>query len=176
MNITQTVIRLMKQDDLLALEWDGEYKHFRRLYTEIYQSTSRGKAIMWVAELPGIGIIGQLFVQLTSSRQELADGVEKAYIYGFRIKPDYRGHGLGRQMMEVAENDLARRRFQRVTLNVSRDNPQARRLYEKLGYQVVGMDPGQWSYLDHLGIRREVHEPAWRMEKLIQPEAPWVNV
>jgi ribosomal protein S18 acetylase RimI-like enzyme len=176
MNITQTVIRLMKQDDLLALEWDGEYKHFRRLYTEIYQSASRGKAIMWVAELPSIGIIGQLFVQLTSSRQELADGVEKAYIYGFRIKPDYRGHGLGRRMMEVAENDLAQRRFQRVTLNVSRDNPQARRLYEKLGYQVVGMDPGQWSYLDHLGIRREVHEPAWRMEKLIQPEAPWVNV
>jgi ribosomal protein S18 acetylase RimI-like enzyme len=122
---------------------------------------------MWVAELPGIGIIGQLFVQLTSARQELADGVERAYIYGFRIKPDFRGFGLGRRMMQVAENDLAQRRFQRATLNVARDNPQARRLYETLGYRVVGMDPGQWSYLDHLGIRREVHEPAWRMEKHI---------
>jgi ribosomal protein S18 acetylase RimI-like enzyme len=168
MNVSQILIRTTTQDDLLSLEWDGEYKHFRRLYTEIFQSAYHGKAVMWVAELPGTGIIGQLFVQLTSARQELADGVEKAYIYGFRIKPDFRGHGLGRRMMQVAENDLATRRFRRVTLNVARDNPQARRLYETLGYQVVGMDPGKWSYLDHLGIRREVHEPAWRMEKLIQ--------
>jgi ribosomal protein S18 acetylase RimI-like enzyme len=167
MNVSQIVIRPTTQNDLLALEWDGEYKHFRRLYSEIFQSASRGKAIMWVAELPGTGIIGQLFVQLTSARLELANGAERAYIYGFRIKPDFRGRGLGRRMMQVAEDDLAKRCFRRATLNVARDNPQARRLYESLGYQVVGMDPGQWTYIDHLGIRREVREPAWRMEKQI---------
>ncbi len=159
------VIRTITQNDLLSLEWEGEYRHFRRLYTEIYQSASRGKAVMWVAELPGKGIIGQLFVQLISARHELADGKERAYIYGFRIKPDYRRQGLGRRMMEIAEDDLCQRCFQKVTLNVARDNPLARRLYEGLGYHVVGMDPGKWHYLDHFGNRCEVNEPAWRMEK-----------
>jgi len=50
-------------------------------------------------------------------------------------------------------------------LNVSRDNLDARRLYERLGYRVVAGDPGRWSYLDEHGIRHDVNEPAWRMEK-----------
>jgi ribosomal protein S18 acetylase RimI-like enzyme len=120
---------------------------------------------MWAADLPGIGLIGQLFVQLTSSRTELADGITRAYIYGFRIKPDYRQQGLGRRMLSVAEIDLKERNFKSVTLNVGQDNPHARRLYERLGYQVVSSDPGVWHYIDHQGNRRDVHEPAWRMEK-----------
>jgi ribosomal protein S18 acetylase RimI-like enzyme len=168
MNQALAVIRQVTEDDLLALEWEGEFKHFRRLYADIYQSASTGKAIMWVAELPGVGVVGQLFVQLSSARSELADGSERAYIYGFRVKPDYRGFGLGKQMMEIAEADLANRRFKKVTLNVGRNNHRARRLYEKLGYRVVAAEPGHWSYLDHLGNRQEVHEPAWRMEKRLQ--------
>lgn len=165
MNLAEVIIRPVKHTDLLSLEWEGEYRHFRRLYYEIYQSASRGKAIMWAAELPGIGLIGQLFVQLVSGRTELADGSTRAYIYGFRIKPDYRQQGLGRRMLHVAERDLTERNFQRVTLNVGQDNPHARRLYERLGYRVVGTDPGKWYYIDHQGNRRDVHEPAWRMEK-----------
>ena len=176
MNIYDVKIRAVNKDDLLSLEWDGEYRHFRRLYAEIYQSACSGKAVMWIAELAGSGLVGQLFVQLTSSRSELADGKERAYIYGFRIKPDFRRQGLGRWMMEVAEQDLRKRHFSRVTLNVARDNPDARRLYEYLGYQVVALEPGKWSYIDHQGNRREVHEPAWRMEKNLQTETSSVNV
>lgn len=167
MNLAEVVIRPVKPTDLLHLEWEGEYRHFRRLYNEIYQSAIRGKAIMWVADLPGVGLIGQLFVQLTSGRTELADGSTRAYIYGFRIKPDYRRQGLGRRMLHAAEKDLCERHFQRVTLNVGQDNPQARRLYEQLGYRVVGTDPGKWHYIDHQGNRRDVLEPAWRMEKIL---------
>jgi ribosomal protein S18 acetylase RimI-like enzyme len=167
-NQVVAVIRRVTEDDLLALEWDGEFKHFRRLYADIFQSACDGKAIMWVADLPGIGIVGQLFVQLNSARSELADGFERAYIYGFRIKPDYRRLGLGKQMMETAEADLSRRQFKKITLNVGRNNHVARQLYEKLGYRVVAAEPGRWSYIDHLGNRQEVHEPAWRMEKKIQ--------
>jgi ribosomal protein S18 acetylase RimI-like enzyme len=120
---------------------------------------------MWVAELPGKGVIGQLFVQLNSGRSELADGSSRGYIYGFRVQADYRGHGIGTRMMEAAEADLAERKFRWVTLNVGRDNPGAQRLYEKLAYRVVAAEPGDWSYLDEQGRRHDVHEPAWRMEK-----------
>jgi ribosomal protein S18 acetylase RimI-like enzyme len=164
--LSRVKIRTAVESDLTAMEWDGEYAHFRRLYEEIFRSARRGDALLWVAELlDEQNLIGQLFVQLRSARLELADGVRRAYIYGFRIKPDYRSQGLGTQMLEVAEQDLYQRGYRWVVLNVNRDNPDARRLYEREGYRVTAAEAGCWSYLDQFGKRQEVNEPAWRMEK-----------
>jgi len=159
------LVRQVIQNDLPALEWDGEYRHFRRLYRDIYHSACQGKAVLWVGDLENEGVIGQVFVQLDSARKELADGVSRAYIYGFRVRPKYRSQGVGGHILQTVERDLTGRAFQFVTLNVGRDNPDARRFYERYGYQVVAAEPGRWSYLDDQGNRREVHEPAWRMEK-----------
>ncbi len=169
--LSRIIIRQLVQEDLPALEWGGEFAHFRRLYADIYQSACKGNAVMWIAELnrsaPEIDarLIGQLFVQLSSERRELADGIRRAYIYGFRIQRPYRGFGLGTRMMQIAERDVTQRGFQFITLNVNRENISARRLYERLGYRIVAAEPGKWSYLDENGHRQEVHEPAWRMEK-----------
>ena len=165
--IEQMVIRHPAQADLLALEWNGAYSHFRRLYQEIYQSSLRGEAILWVIELPEAGVIGQLFVQLISSRKELADGEMRAYIYAFRIQSDYRSKGLGAHLLSLVENDLIERGFRIAVLNVARDNEGARLFYQRHGYQVVAAEPGQWFYLDNLGRRCWVDEPAWRMEKFL---------
>jgi len=165
--LSQLVIRLAGEADLPALEWDGEYTHFRRLYADVYYGVVHHDALMWIAELPGQGLIGQLFISLISSRPELADGRLRAYVYGFRVKPAYRSQGIGTVMMQTVERDLYQRGFRRVTLNVGKENNAARRLYERLGYRVVGSEPGRWSYLDDKGRRQDVHEPAWRMEKLL---------
>jgi ribosomal protein S18 acetylase RimI-like enzyme len=161
-------VRQVVQQDLPALEWDGEYLHFRRLYRDIYRSACQGRAVLWVAQLDPVGIVGQVFVQLDSARKELADGVTRAYIYGFRVRPRYRRLGIGGQMLLTAEQDLARRSFKIATLNVGQENVEARRFYERHGYRVVAEEPGRWSYIDHQGKRREVHEPAWRMEKRLE--------
>ncbi|MFM8319673.1 MAG: GNAT family N-acetyltransferase [Chloroflexota bacterium] len=165
---SQAMIRQLRADDLPALEWGGEYRHFRRLYREIYQGACMGRAVMWVAELPPAGVIGQVFVQLDSARKELADGAIRAYIYGFRIQALYRSQGLGGRMLATVEGDLQRRRFYWATLNVARENPDARRFYERHGYQVVADEPGRWYYMDDDNLRHDVHEPAWRMEKRIK--------
>jgi ribosomal protein S18 acetylase RimI-like enzyme len=161
----QIVIRQVRHNDLPALEWDGQYKHFRRLFRHAYQRGREGKAVLWIAELPGEGLIGQIFVQLVTHRSELADGNTRAYIYAFRVRPEHRGEGLGTLLLETVEEDLRMRGFKNVCLNVGRDNINARRLYERLGYSVVASEEGIWSYIDHRGRRRQVHEPAWRMEK-----------
>ena len=59
-------IRLLNKGDLPALEWDGEYIHYRRLFKKIYKSARKGNSILWVIELKDSGLIGQLFVQLAS--------------------------------------------------------------------------------------------------------------
>jgi ribosomal protein S18 acetylase RimI-like enzyme len=145
-------------------------KRFRRLYAEIWERVINGEALIWLAEINGQGLVGQLFVSLDSQRRELADGCARAYVYGFRVQPAYRNYGIGTHLMAAVEADLLERGYRIVTLNVGKDNPGARRLYERLGYRVVAADPGRWSYLDENGIRQEVNEPAWRMEKPLRSE------
>ncbi len=158
-------IRTVVEADLPGLEWEGQYSHFRRIYADAYDRAVKGRSVLWVADLFGRGIIGQAFVQLVCDRPELADGHTRAYFYAFRVRPEFRGQGVGSQMMTVIEDDLRQRGFRWVTLNVARENTRARLLYERRGYRIVAPEPGRWSYPDQHGIWHSVEEPAWRMEK-----------
>lgn len=158
-------IRLVDREDLPALEWNGEYKHFRNLYQDAFRGMQRGDALMWMADLPNFGLVGQVFVSLNSSRPELADGKNRAYVYGFRVRPQYRKMGIGTHLMQVVEKDLYQRGYRLITLNVARVNHGALRLYNRLGYAISAPEPGNWYYFDEKGARHDVHEPAWRMEK-----------
>ncbi len=161
------IIRTMTEADLPELEWDGEFTHFRNLYRGVYDRMVRGSAMAWVAEDPGTGVIGQVFLQMDCDRPELADGWKRAYLYSFRIKPQYRNLGIGSRMLTVLEKYLKGRRFARLTLNVARDNPDAIRLYKRSNFQIVADEPGIWSYRDHQGKLQTVEEPSWRMEKIL---------
>jgi ribosomal protein S18 acetylase RimI-like enzyme len=164
----QVQVRHLRQEDLPGLEWDGEYAHFRRLFADAWQRMEHGLAVHWVAELPGSGIIGQVFIQLTCDRPELADGVHRAYLFSFRIRPAYRNQGLGTLILNIIEDDLRKRKFQAVTLNVAKENKAAQRLYQKHGYLITAHEPGVWSFPDQDGIWHQMVEPAWRMEKKLR--------
>jgi len=166
--MSRVVIRQMVATDLAGLEWDGEYSHFRRVYADAYQRSVSGSAVLWVADLPGEGIIGQVFLQLECDRSELADGRRRAYLYSFRIRPQFRRAGLGTKIMEMVEEFLRHRGFQSVTLNVAKTNVDAQRLYLRRGYHIVAHEPGIWSYPDEKGAWHQVEEPAWRMEKRLK--------
>ena len=163
--VQQVQIRVASRDDLPGLEWGGEYSHFRRIFADAYRLMENGNAVMWVADLNNEGLIGQLFVQMYHQNHSEVFPDRYAYIYGFRVRPEFRGLGIGSLLLQTAEDDLLYRGFLRIALNVARDNESARRLYERFGYEVVAPEPGIWSYLDDKGKRCYVHEPAWRMEK-----------
>jgi ribosomal protein S18 acetylase RimI-like enzyme len=138
------------------------------MFSDAYQNQSKGNSVLWAAELPGAGLVGQAFVQLVSSRLELADGLIRAYIYSVRVRSQYRNLGIGKKIMDTAEEDLRQRSFSYAILNVGKDNPNAQRFYERLGYKVIAEEAGNWSYVDHRGKRRYVNEPAWRMRKKLR--------
>ncbi|MDD5371319.1 MAG: GNAT family N-acetyltransferase [Anaerolineaceae bacterium] len=165
--LEKVMIRPIQEGDLLSLEWEGQYQHFRRVYAEAYQRTRMGKSVLWVADLLGAGVIGQVFIQLICERLELADGTHRAYLYAFRIRPEYRNQGLGSLILERVETDLRERGFQWITLNVARDNLRAQALYDRKGYRLVAPEPGIWSFQDENGQWRTQEEPAWRMEKYL---------
>lgn len=165
--LNHVIIRHLIQADLPQLEWDGEYQHLRKVYGNAYQQRNAGKSVLWVADLPGKGVVGQVFIQLNSVRKDLADGFFCAYLYSFRIKSELRNSGLGTRMLKVVEKDLLKRGFHEITLNVAKTNVAAIRLYQRLGYEISGSEPGEWSFVDHENHIQHVVEPAWKMIKEI---------
>jgi ribosomal protein S18 acetylase RimI-like enzyme len=157
-------IRFATSKDLEALEWDGEYAHFRRLFERAIEEAQHGRRILLLAEIEG-QLVGQLFVQLTTRANFSTEGVSSGYLYAFRVKPPYRNQGVGSQLIHEAESNLADRGFLRTVISVAKRNVAARRLYERAGYAVFTEDAGNWSYIDHEGRLREVREPAFVLEK-----------
>ena len=169
--LDQVEIRSMIESDLPLLEWEGQYMHFRRSFRRAYQGVRRGMSVVWVAEYPIRRLIGQVFVNLYSShRADLADGRSRAYLYSIRVRDEHQSLGLGGRLMDVAEVELAERGYSIATLNVARDNVPGIRFYRRRGYEIVAPEPGRWSYFDHHGVRQQVYEPAWRMEKELAHE------
>lgn len=160
-------IRQAQEEDLRGMEWDGEYAHFRHLYRQHFQNSLSGSTLIWVVENEVGKIVGQVFLMLLSSQSELADGIHRAYLFSFRLKPVYRNQGLGGFMLEFLENYLVGRGFDTLRINVARENSRARHMYERHGYQVVGTEEGRWRYRDQNNQWQAVHEPAWRLMKKI---------
>ena len=159
------IIRPANRSDLPALEWHGVYLKYRRMFASIYRDSRQGRVLMWIVEHKNGELIGQAFVLLNSSEPDSANGQTHAYVFAFRIKPEWRSLGIGSYLMQFIEADLRTRGFTFVTLNVARDNVGALRLYQRLGYRVTGPRPGVWSFVDHRGRTVHVNEPAWHMQK-----------
>ena len=167
-NVPENIrIRPLLEHDLPALEWEGEFKHFRNLFKDLLEKIEKGGAKAWVVENDLGYMIGQVFLQTRSDRLELADGWNRAYLYSFRIRPAYRSFGIGSRMMDILEGYLVEQGYTRVTLNVARDNLAAIRLYHRQGYKIVAEEPGIWSFPDDLGAWQTIEEPSWRMEKIL---------
>ena len=119
------------------------YTHFRLLYKEAYLRSLQNRLVMWVAVTDEDQMLGQLFIQLSSNQPDMADGYFRAYMFGFRVKPEFQCKGVGTLLLLQAEKDLAARQYHRVCLNVIKINERARQLYERHGYKILFFGPGR---------------------------------
>lgn len=65
--------------------------------------------------------------------QETNDAIS---IYGFGIRPDYRGRGYGRQMLEETIREIRPHSQKQITLEVNTNNNNAFGLYRSVGFTV----------------------------------------
>ncbi len=168
---THVLIRMLQEHDLPALEWDGEYRHYRQVFRANYEDMRRGQRLMLVA-VREAEMIGQVFVQLNSAERQYADGCGRAYLYALRVRPAWRGRGIGRNLVTAAEDQLRQRGFTIAVIAVAKTNERAQRLYQRLGYRVFSEDPGIWVFTDADGRQQRVEEPAWLLEKQLAGASP----
>ncbi len=156
-------IRPAEATDLTGLEWFGQYAHYRRLYRDTFHEQQRGQRLMLVADFNGFPV-GQVFLQLQSSRPT-PDNTPRLYLYALRVLDPFQRMGIGTALLDAAERFAVMRRYGWATIAAGKDNPAARRMYERRGYTVCGEEDGDWSYIDQHGRTRYVHEPCWVLEK-----------
>jgi len=160
----KVVFRLAEKEDLPKLEWYGEFTHFRRVFQRAYEDQRAGRRLMLLADVNGWPI-GQIFIQLETYDDFYPDSSKRAYLYSFRVMDAFRSQGIGTALVRESEDILRERDYLSVSIAVAKDNPAARRLYERLGFHVYSEDAGRWHYVDHEGRTRQVVEPVWLMEK-----------
>ena len=75
------------------------------------------------------------FIWVAKTRSEFT-GQPQAFVLDVYVAESYRGQGLGRRLMETAEEWARQQGLRRIALSVATHNAPARGLYETLGYQV----------------------------------------
>ncbi|HQR26776.1 MAG TPA: GNAT family N-acetyltransferase [Nocardioides sp.] len=64
---------------------------------------------------------------------------------GLAVAPGHQGQGLGRRLVEAAQQEARRRGATKLTLRVLAPNARARRLYEAAGFRVEGVLHGEFA-------------------------------
>lgn len=83
------------------------------------------------------------FCQMIPSRDEDDAGTQVGHITSLHVLPHLRGRGHGRALVDHVIAECRRRGFEALTLWVLEENRDARRFYEKYGFQ---LDSGTRSY------------------------------
>jgi ribosomal protein S18 acetylase RimI-like enzyme len=64
--------------------------------------------------------------------------MDEYFLAHLGVLPQFEGRGLGRQLLESAENRARAAGFGKMTLTVDADNERAIRLYRRAGFRVSG--------------------------------------
>jgi len=70
---------------------------------------------------------------------------DELHINNLAIRPEYRAHGMGTALLQHAMETAARLGARRATLEVRRSNHAARRIYERLGFEIAGVRRNYYS-------------------------------
>lgn len=70
--------------------------------------------------------------------------LDEGHVTNVAVHPEYRGMGIGRQLMQAVEDLVREKGGKRMTLEVRRTNLIAQNLYRSLGYRSAGVRRGYY--------------------------------
>lgn len=85
---------------------------------------------------------------------DLRPSEQTAWIATIGVLPEYRGRGIGRQLMQACEQQVT---LKSIRLNVRASNHVAIQLYQDLGYIKIGVWPSYYSDGEEALIMEKLH-------------------
>lgn len=159
-------IRRCQAEDLSNLDWFGLLADHREMVQMAYERQLRGENVMLMADLSGLPV-GQVWIDLVRKKQEAA-GV----IWALRVLPWLRNRGLGRRLVAAAETQILAHGLALAEVGVELNNPNARRLYERLGYQGTRRAREEYVLINNQGQPIPMCADLWLMRKELAPLVP----
>jgi ribosomal protein S18 acetylase RimI-like enzyme len=137
------VVDELTLDDLDRIAWSGEPRH-RVAVSEALGRVASGEVEYLTARVPSGGPVAKVGI-------DFARYPGSGYLWQFATHPELQGLGIGSFLMTGAEARIIERGMRLARINVERDNPRARQLYERRGYVVMGHDTETWERIDVAG-------------------------
>ncbi|MCB0338306.1 MAG: ribosomal protein S18-alanine N-acetyltransferase [Bdellovibrionales bacterium] len=114
-------------EDIVAIELESNTPPWNeRLFKAEF---SNNHSYVFGARLRG-RLVGFLVIHLVA---------EEGHIVNFGVRKDFRGKGIGRELLSFALHDLYSRGARWVTLEVRRSNVRAYKLYSSLGFSDIAV-------------------------------------
>lgn len=156
-------LRLCRAEDLRPLEWFGWFTPHRALFEEAYDRQQRGETLMLVAHARDFPV-GQVWIDLSRKSSE-----RTAILWALRVLPGLQSSGIGTRLIARAEALIRARGFGWSEIGVERDNAAALRLYERLGYRIVGAQHHRVEYQTPSGEHDAMNIDEWTLRKRLDP-------
>jgi len=122
-------------DEILAIEQASFTNPWTRdMYLRELQNPD--VSFLWVLRSPDTGIVAFCSFWLV---------LDEVHINNLAVRGDFRGQGVGKTLLERVLIEAASRGARRATLEVRRSNEAARRLYERLGFEVAATRPNYYA-------------------------------
>ena len=142
--VRQLAVGDLRADEVAGLAWSGNPAHLRSVAAAL-QRAAQGQEDYLVVRAPGGQPVAKMRVDYTS---EADTGVFSQLA---TIGP-LQGLGIATMLIGAGEQRVRARDLAFAALGVEDDNPRARRLYERLGYQAAGRQHAAWEYEDDDGV------------------------
>jgi ribosomal protein S18 acetylase RimI-like enzyme len=142
----QLAVGNLRADDLAGLAWSGNPAHLRSVAAAL-QRAGQGLEDYLVVRAPGGEPVAKVRVDYTSE-------ADTGIFSQLAVMGPLQGLGIATMLIGDGERRVRARGLAFATLGVEDNNPGARRLYQRLGYQAVGRQHASWEYEDDDGILR----------------------
>jgi ribosomal protein S18 acetylase RimI-like enzyme len=153
------IARNLSKDDLQSVSWCGSPTHLKYV-AEAIERTFRGEVDYLAIDVDGIPLgIGGVDFTING---------EVGTLYQLSVHPNYQSQGIGTALIQALEKRKLDRGFTVAELSVEMKNDRARALYERLGYNITGIETQSWKQEADNGEVTVYTCPCLRMRKTLQ--------
>lgn len=95
-------------------------------------------------------LIGELYIFWDSEDKDEANGKDRAYLCAFRVKEEFRGHGLAKKLMQRVLERVKEKGYSDVTIGADNDDRERlTSMYKSWGFnELVKLQHCDYHYID----------------------------